>query len=71
MGNVDFDAKKLEVLTDEELLNVSGGNGELPHAMVLARKDMCKNSYSKAECEQYDFCYWNGAEGTYHCKYRG
>ena len=71
MGNVDFDAKKLEVLTDEDLLNVSGGNGELPDAMVMARKDACRKSGSEAECERYDFCYWNGTEGVYYCRYRG
>ena len=58
MEKKEFDAKKLELLSEEELLNVCGGDGELSEMMNMARKAACENAKTKTDCASLGFCTW-------------
>ena len=76
MENLDHNAKKVELLSDEELLKVSGGNGINPEVMNNAKKAMCNSAKSKKDCEKMDFCIWkviptSWKENNETCQYKG
>lgn len=58
MEKKEFDAKKLELLSEEELLNVCGGDGEFSEKMDWARIDACANAKTKTGCAKLGFCTW-------------
>ncbi len=58
MEKKEFDAKKLELLSEEELLNVCGGDGEFSEMMNMARKAACENAKTKVDCASLGFCTW-------------
>ena len=58
MEKKEFDAKKLELLSEEELLNVCGGDGEFSEMMNMARKAACENAKTPADCNSLGFCTW-------------
>ena len=58
MEKKEFDAKKLELLSEEELLNVCGGDGELSEDMIMARNAACWNARTKPACNSLGFCTW-------------
>ena len=76
MENLDLNAKKVELLSDEELLKVSGGNGINPEVMNNAKKAMCNSAKSKIDCEKMDFCIWKVIPASWSsndetCQYKG
>ena len=58
MEKKEFNEKKYEHLTDEELLKVCGGDGELSEVMIMARKAVCENAGTIADCANLGFCTW-------------
>ena len=71
MENLDLNAKKVELLSDEELLKVTGG-GELSPIVIEACNHMCKKATSEELCNQYPFCTWDpGTWGDGKCQYKG
>ena len=71
MENLDLNAKKLELLSDEELLKVTGGGGELSPTVIEACSHLCKTTTSEERCNQYPFCTWDSAPwGDGKCQYR-
>lgn len=74
MENLDLNAKKAEVLSDEELMKVCGGEDPIAQAMLDARKAMCTKASDAKECQKMDFCVWKVDSTTYHqgtCQYKG
>ena len=61
MENKEFEGKKLELLSEEELLKVCGGASELPEAMKEALNKICVGATVSEElCKTYEFCTWQG-----------
>ena len=71
MENLDLNAKKAELLSDEELLKVTGGNGINPEVMNNAKKAMCNSAKNEADCNQWDFCTWKETQQYHFCAYKG
>jgi bacteriocin-like protein len=74
MENLENDAKKAELLSDEELKNVSGGGIDYNAPMTMLHIHVCESIGHREECEQHDFCIWQvGPSYRYkgHCKYNG
>ena len=74
MENLDLNAKKAEVLSDEELMKVCGGEDPMAQAMLDAKKAMCTKVTDEKECRQMDFCTWKVFSNTYRqgtCHYKG
>jgi hypothetical protein len=60
--------KKYELLSDEELLEVCGGNGVDNQVQNEIKNLLCKRATSEEECNQYDFCSWLvGTWGNGNC----
>lgn len=79
MEKSNLDAKKLELLSDEELLNVCGGLSALKvnlndtftpnQSLSEARKTLCTRAgTNKEQCLQYsEYCSWD----INRCKFKG
>ena len=71
MENLEKDVKKAEILSDEELKNVCGGE-KLPEVMEVALRTKCKETRNEADCKKLDFCEWlAGTWGDGACNYKG
>lgn len=62
----EFDEKKFENLTDEELLEISGGGLDV-HAALRTR---CHHATVRKDCEELNYCYWAGGL-THPCQFKG
>ena len=74
MENMEFEGKKLELLSEEELLKICGGNEINPEIMINAKKAMCKSATDIKECDKWDFCVWKVSPTTHYigtCHYKG
>ena len=68
----EINEKKYELLSDEELLEVCGGDSVGVDVMAEVKNLLCKRATSKEECKQYDFCSWHhGSFGAAECQYEG
>ena len=73
MENLENDVKKAQLLSDEELKNVSGGI-DYDAPMTMLHIQVCDSIGPKEECEQHDFCTWQLYPGSWsrgYCKYNG
>lgn len=74
MENLDLNAKKAELLSDEELKEVTGGSDPFAEALKVMNKAKCDSAKSKKDCEKMDFCIWKVTPTTYSdgaCYYKG
>mgnify|MGYP003434586818 CR=1 FL=1 len=58
MENLDLNAKKLEPLTDEELMEVVGGEKYTDPTVVQRIKDFCRLKSSFPKCKAEKYCVW-------------
>ena len=76
MENLENDVKKPEILSDEQLKEVTGGGDPFAEALKDMRKKECDSAKNKKDCEKMDFCIWKfctpaiGFESA-ECVYRG
>ena len=76
MENLDLNAKKLELLSDEELKEVTGGGDPFAEALKVMNKANCDCAKKRKDCEKMDFCVWKvgptfGSEKDGVCYYKG
>lgn len=74
MENLDLNAKKLELLTDEELKEVTGGSDPFAETLKVMNKAKCDSATKRKDCEKMDFCIWKVGSTTHHdgtCHYKG
>lgn len=76
MENLDLNAKKLELLTDEELKEVTGGSDPFAETLKVMNKAKCDSAKKRKDCEKLDFCIWKvgstfGSEMDGVCYYKG
>ena len=77
MENLENDVKKAQLLSDEELKEVTGGGDPFVEALKDMRKKECDSAKNKKDCEKMDFCIWRTDPGFYSemyygaCYYRG
>ena len=53
-----FEDKKLELLTDEELMEVVGGEKYTDTTVVQHMKDYCRLKSSFPKCKAEKYCVW-------------
>ena len=76
MENLENDVKKPEILSDEQLKEVTGGGDPFAEALRDMRKKECDSAKSKNDCESLSYCLWKlctpavGFESAM-CVYRG
>ena len=76
MENLENDVKKAQLLSDEELKEVTGGSDPFAEALKDMRKKECDSAKSKNACESLSYCLWKqvtpavGFESA-KCVYRG
>ena len=64
-----LDGIDVEDASDEELLEVCGGNGVDNQVLNDIKNLLCKRATSEEECNQYDFCSWLvGTWGNGNCQ---
>ena len=76
MENLDLNAKKLELLTDEELKEVTGGSDPFAETLKVMNKAKCDSAKKRKDCEKLDICIWRvgptfGSEMDGVCYYKG
>ena len=76
MENLENDVKKAQLLSDEELKEVTGGGDPFAEALKDMRKLECDSAKRKKDCEKMDFCIWRTDPGVSSqmygaCYYRG
>ena len=74
MENSKFDGKNLEILSDEQLKEVTGGGDPFAEVLAEMRKKECQGLEKKAACESLSYCFWKLTTDTYtsaKCVYRG
>ena len=74
MENLENDVKKAQLLSDEELKEVTGGGDPFAEVMKEMNKAKCDSAKSKKDCEKMDFCIWkvnptSWSDGA--CYYKG
>ena len=76
MENLENDVKKPEILSDEQLKEVTGGGDPFAETLKEMNKAKCDSAKSKKDCEKMDFCiwrvgssFWDEMDGT--CHYKG
>ena len=76
MENLGNDVKKAQLLSDEELKEVTGGGDPFAEALKDMRKKECDSAKRKKDCEKMDFCiwrvgssFWDEMDGA--CYYKG
>ena len=76
MENLDLNEKKAQILSDEELKEVTGGGDPFAEALKDMRKKECEGITKKDACESLSYCLWKlgtpavGFESA-KCVYRG
>ena len=76
MENLDLNVKKAQLLSDEELKEVTGGGDPFAEALKDMRKIECEGIKKKDACESLSYCLWKqgtpavGFESA-KCVYRG
>ena len=76
MENLDLNEKKAQLLSDEELKEVTGGGDPFAEALKDMRKIECEGIKKKDACESLSYCLWKqvtpavGFESA-KCVYRG
>ena len=58
MDKKEFEGKKLELLTDEELKEVTGGSDPFAETLKVMNKAKCDSAKKRKDCEKMDFCIW-------------
>ena len=58
MENLENDVKKAQLLSDEELKEVTGGGDPFAEALKDMRKIECDSAKKRKDCEKMDFCIW-------------
>ena len=58
MENLENDVKKAQLLSDEELKEVTGGGDPFAEALKDMRKKECDSAKKRKDCEKMDFCIW-------------
>lgn len=58
MENLENDVKKAQLLSDEELKEVTGGSDPFAEVLKVMNKAKCDSAKSKKDCEKMDFCIW-------------
>ena len=78
MENLENDVKKAQLLSDEELKEVTGGGDPFAEALKDMRKKECDSAKRKKDCEKMDFCIWRADPSCYSnseidgaCYYKG
>ena len=74
MENLENDVKKPEILSDEQLKEVTGGGDPFAEALKDMRKKECQGIEKKAACESLSYCLWKLTTDSYKsakCVYRG
>ena len=78
MENSKFDDKKPEILSDEQLKEVTGGGDPFAEALRDMRKKECEGITKKDACESLSYCLWKlgtyasaGGFDSEMCVYRG
>ena len=79
MENLENDVKKPEILSDEQLKEVTGGGDPFAEALAAMRKIECEGIENKAACESLSYCLWKKftvahtavAHDSAKCVYRG
>ena len=74
MENLENDVKKAQLLSDEELKEVTGGSDPFAEVLALMRKKECQGITKKDACESLSYCFWKLTTDTYtsaKCVYRG
>ena len=74
MENLDLNAKKLELLTDEELKEVTGGSDPFAETLKVMNKAKCDSAETEEDCNQLNFCVWKLESTSWikgKCYYKG
>ena len=79
MENLENDVKKPEILSDEQLKEVTGGGDPFAEALRDMRKKECEGITKKDVCESLSYCFWKRftvvhtavAHDSAKCEYRG
>ena len=79
MENLENDVKKAQILSDEELKEVTGGGDPFAEALKDMRKIECEGITKKDACESLSYCFWIRytvvhtavAHDSAKCVYRG
>lgn len=74
MENLENDVKKAQILSDEELKEVTGGSDPFAEVLALMRKKECEGIKKKDACESLSYCLWKLTTVSYtsaKCVYRG
>ena len=74
MENLENDVKKAQLLSDEELKEVTGGGDPFAEALRDMRKIECEGITKKDACESLSYCLWKLTTDSYtsaKCVYRG
>ena len=78
MENLENDVKKPEILSDEQLKEVTGGGDPFAEALKDMRKKECEGITKKDACESLSYCLWKlgtyasaGGFDSEKCVYRG
>ena len=79
MENLDLNEKKAQLLSDEELKEVTGGGDPFAEIQAAMRKIECEGITKKDACESLSYCFWMRytvvhtavAHDSAKCVYRG
>ena len=74
MENLENDVKKAQLLSDEELKEVTGGGDPFAEVMKEMNKAKCDSAKKQKDCEKMDFCIWKVNSTTHSagaCYYKG
>ena len=74
MENLENDVKKAQLLSDEELKEVTGGGDPFAEALKDMRKKECDSAKKRRDCEKLDFCIWKVNSTSWSsgaCYYKG
>ena len=58
MENLENDVKKAQLLSDEELKEVTGGGDPFAEVQAAMRKIECEGITKKDACESLSYCLW-------------
>ena len=76
MENLENDVKKAQLLSDEELKEVTGGGDPFAETLKEMNKAKCDSAKKRKDCEKMDFCIWkviptSWSENNEACYYKG